>query len=100
MPAIIYKNVGWLDVSMNNSFPVRGIQRIRNLNAERNHGLKLHGTVRYPVFQRHAVNSQHTFQRSSAHFTGIVRSRIYRKESRNCARQVTEHSGGRVVRLG
>jgi hypothetical protein len=39
------------------------------------------------------VNAQHTFQRSSAHFTGIVRSRFHRKESRHCARKVAERSG-------
>lgn len=40
------------------------------------------------------ANPQQNFGRSSAHFTGIVRSRVHGKESRNCARRVVESGGG------
>jgi len=42
-------------------------------------------------------NSQQTFGRSSAHFTCAVRSRIHRKESKNCAMRVAD---GRVELSG
>jgi hypothetical protein len=39
-------------------------------------------------------NSHHTFQRSSAHFAGIVRSRIYCKESKSFRAKSRRESGG------
>jgi hypothetical protein len=40
------------------------------------------------------ANPRQNFSQSSAQFTGIVRDRIHRKESRNCARRVVESGGG------
>ena len=43
--AISHKNVCGLNVAMNDSFAVRGIERVGDLDAQRDQSLQFHGTT-------------------------------------------------------
>src|SRR5579863_1966979 len=54
-----HKNVCGLDVTMNNSFRVRGVERVSNLNREREHFASLHRARSDLMLQRASVEVFH-----------------------------------------
>jgi hypothetical protein len=61
--ALGHKNIRRLDVAMDNSQRVGGIQAISNFDAEREQCLQFHGTVADDVLQRRAVEVLHDDER-------------------------------------
>src|SRR5208337_2830856 len=59
MAALGDENIGWLDVAMNNSFGVGGVECIRDLDAERHQGLHFQRTTGNAVLQRQPVQKLH-----------------------------------------
>src|SRR5258708_2805033 len=59
MPPLRDKNVGGLDVTMNDAFVVSGIERIGNLDGNGDNTVGIQGACRYQVFQRYAIQVLH-----------------------------------------
>src|ERR1700674_2950816 len=59
MSALGHKNVGWLDVAVDNAFGVSRIQRVRNLDGERQNQLGFHRSASNTVLQRQPVQKLH-----------------------------------------
>ena len=59
MPAFGDENIRRLDVAMNDSFGVCGIERVGNLDSQLEQRFEFHGPVRDQVLQRRAVEILH-----------------------------------------
>src|SRR5260221_6521417 len=59
VPTISYKDIRGLDVAVNDSFAMRGIERVGNLDAQREQSFQLHGTLGDTVLQRRAFQEFH-----------------------------------------
>jgi hypothetical protein len=59
MSALGHEDIRRLDVAMNDAFRVRRIERIRDLNGQRQSHIGFHRTPRDPVLQRHPVQKLH-----------------------------------------
>ena len=57
------ENVGGFDVAMNDAFAVSGIERIGNLDGNRDNALRIQGACGDQVFQRHAIQVLHGDER-------------------------------------
>jgi len=64
--ALRHQNVGWLNVTMNDSFTMSRIQRVGNLNPKRQDVLGVHWPPSDAVLQRHAIEELHDDERSFA----------------------------------
>ena len=72
VPALGHKNIRRLDVAMHNSFGVRRIQRIGNLNRQRKQRLGLHRSPRNAMLQRHAIQKLHGDKRVPVFFANVI----------------------------
>ena len=72
MAALGHKNIRRLDVAMDNSQRVGGIQAISNFDAEREQCLQFHGTVADDVLQRRAVEVLHDDERFAILLSDVV----------------------------
>lgn len=59
MSALGYKDVCKLDVTVNNTFKVGCLERVRGLNAQREHFLHVQRFARDKVLERHATKKLH-----------------------------------------
>ena len=59
MSALGYKDVCRFDVPVNNTLGVGCVERVRNLNAQRQHCLHLQRFARNEVLERHAIEKLH-----------------------------------------
>src|SRR5882762_2346340 len=59
MPPLRDKNVGGLDVTMNDAFVVSGIERIGNLDGNGDNTVGIQGACGYQIFQRYAIQVLH-----------------------------------------
>ena len=57
---------------MDDALPVRRIERVRYLDAERQHRFGFHRSPRNPVLQRHPVEKLHGDERLAILFTNLV----------------------------
>jgi hypothetical protein len=57
---------------MDDAFRVRGVQRIGNFNARRNHRLHIHRPAQDGVLQRHTIEELHHDKRASVLLANIV----------------------------
>ena len=62
MAALGDKNVGGLDVAMNDAFDVRGVECVGNLNGQRQNRFRLHRMPVDAVLQRHAIQKLHGYE--------------------------------------
>ena len=65
------KKIGRLDVAMNDSFGVRGVERVGNFNGEGEQIAGLNRRSIDTVFQRHAIKKLHRNERLSTLVAGI-----------------------------
>src|SRR5215472_4634896 len=72
MAALSDKNVRWLDVTMHDAFPMCCIERISNLNSERQGVFHLQRPPRDAVLQRHAVEKLHNHEGASSFLADVV----------------------------
>src|SRR6266446_10651988 len=72
VPTIRDKNIRGLDVAMNNSFGVRGIQRVGDLDAQREQCFQFDGTPGDAVLQRRAFQKFHDNERSPVLFADVM----------------------------
>ena len=63
MTPLSHKNVCGFDVAVNNAFCVCSVERIRDLNPDRQHRLDLQRSASDTVFQCHAVEELHSDKR-------------------------------------
>ena len=70
--ALRHKNVGRLDVPMNDALRVRRLQCVGNVDGERQQRLGIHWTASHPVFQRQSVQKLHGDERLSVVLTNFV----------------------------
>ena len=68
------EDVRGLDVAVNDSFGVGGIQRVGNLDAERKNLINLQGMARDAVLQRHAIEEFHGDERVAVVLSDFVDS--------------------------
>jgi hypothetical protein len=59
MTALGDENIGGLYVAVNNSLGMSGIERVGDLDREREEQVRFHRTIADAVFQRHAVEKLH-----------------------------------------
>jgi hypothetical protein len=72
VPAFGDKNVGGLDVAMDDAFRVRGLERVGDLNREGENGLGFERTVADLVLQRGAFQVLHSDKRFAVVFANVV----------------------------
>src|ERR1700682_4386159 len=72
MPALVDEDVGRLDVPVNDACRVRCIERVGNLDAERQHRFQFHRTIADQVLQGCAVEKLHHDERMPILLTDIV----------------------------
>ena len=72
MSALGDEDVGRLDVAVDDSLGVRRIQRVGNLDAQRQDGLRLHRPAADAVLQRHPVQVLHHQKRLIAVLADLV----------------------------
>jgi hypothetical protein len=59
MHTLGHEDIRWLDISMHNPLGVGSIERICDLNSQRQNRLHLHGLARDSVLQRHSIEKFH-----------------------------------------
>src|ERR1022692_4893884 len=72
VPALGDKNIGRLDVAMNDPLGVRGVERVGNLNGEREDQLSFHRSAGNPMLQRLPVQKLHGDVRLLATLADVV----------------------------
>ncbi len=72
VPALGDKNIGRLDVAMNNALRVRSVECVGNLDAQRQQRIEFHRTVADDMFQRRAVKKLHDDERFAVLLTDVV----------------------------
>src|ERR1700731_4627558 len=72
MSTLRYKDVGWLDVTMNDSFCMRGVQRLGNLNSQLQDLLDHQRLPGNTVFESLALQQLHRDERSSIGLVNFV----------------------------
>ncbi len=72
MAALGDKNVGGLDVAVNNALGMRGVQSIRDLNREREHGFVIQRPSRDEMLQGDAIQKLHGDERLLPVFADFV----------------------------
>src|ERR1039458_928883 len=68
MSSFSHKNVGRLDVAVHDARRVRGIQRVGDVDTQRQNQLGFHGTSGDAMFQHHAVEKLH----GDEHFAVLI----------------------------
>ena len=72
VPALGDKNVGRLDVAMNDAFGMGGIERIGNLDGEPQQRVQFHRTPRDQILQGHALEILHGDKRLAILLANVV----------------------------
>jgi hypothetical protein len=72
VPTLGHKNIGRLDVAMDNAFGVRGIQGVGTFRRHTKELIKFHRTSGNDVFQRSAVEKLHGDKRAAVVFTDVM----------------------------
>ena len=72
MAPISDKDVSGFNVAMYDSFGVRGIERVGDLDAEREQSVQIHGTIGDAVLQRCALQELHRNERLPRLFTDVI----------------------------
>ena len=100
MPAFGDKDIGRLDVAMNDSLGVRGVQPVGNLNRQGDDGFVLQRLSRDEMFQRHAIQKFHDNERLLTVLADLVNgANIGMVESRRCSSLAAKaFQGLRVLR--
>src|SRR5208337_2099952 len=70
--SVSHEYVGWLDVSVDDSLGVRGIESISDFDAEIQERLHLHGTTRNAVLQRRTLQILHGNERLPPRFANVI----------------------------
>ena len=70
--ALRHQNVGWFNVTMNDPFTMRCIQRVGNLNPKRQDVLGVHWPPSDAVLQRHAIEELHYHKSTAIFFANVV----------------------------
>src|ERR1700732_3229783 len=70
--ALGHKNVRRLDVAMDYAFTVRRIERVSNLNTQRQDRFQLHGTAGNQVLERSPVKKFHDEKSASVFLANVV----------------------------
>ncbi len=72
VPSFGHKDIGGLDVAVNDTFAVRGIERIRDFNGQQEQLLVIQRTAGDDVFKRQAVQILHGDECSSLLLSDVV----------------------------
>src|ERR1700741_3424151 len=84
MAASGYEDVSWLDVAMDDALGVRSIQRIGDLDTERQQGFEFHRAPGDVMLQRLPVEKLHGDERFSVLFADVVDSAYVGMIQRGC----------------
>ena len=84
MPALGHEQIRRLDIAVNNASGVRRIERVGDLDAERQDRLHLHRAPRDQVFQRRAVEELHHEESLSPVLADVVDRADVRMIQRRC----------------
>ena len=74
MTAFGYKNVGWLDIAMNDTFDVGRVQRVGHLNAQRQRSRDIERLAADVLAKRFAVEQLHHQEWMARRLTHVVNS--------------------------
>src|SRR4029077_8538364 len=66
------KNVGWLDVTVNDAFRVSGVESVSNFDSEREQSLQLHRATANAVLERGAFKIFHGDECLPVLFANVV----------------------------
>jgi len=72
MPPLRDEDVGELNIAVDNTFGVSGIERVGNLDSERKHRLQFHGTIPDQVLQGCAIEKLHHNEELAFMLTNLV----------------------------
>ncbi len=98
VPTLGHKDIGRLDVAVDNAFCVRSVQSIGNLDSERQHHLDVQWFAGDPVLQCHAVQKLHGNESLTIFLTDVVnRANILMIQSRRRLRLALE--AGQCLRV-
>ena len=70
--AFCHQNVGWLNVTMNDPFTMRRIERVSNLNSERQCVFRLQWTASDAMLQRHAIQELHDHEGTTIFLANVM----------------------------
>jgi hypothetical protein len=84
MPALGHEDVRRLNVPVHDSFCVRRVQRVRNLDRERQHNLQIHDPPGNAVLERHPVQKLHGNEGSPFVLANVIDRGDIRVIQRGC----------------